>query len=73
MSKHISLAAAAALAALVALPAASQAHCLHTKTWEAKTASAFDCTRRSVRRVGDGIVRAGDRMFGWIFCKRTRV
>lgn len=73
MSKRISIAAAAGFAALIALPAVSQAHCLHLKNWETRTASAFDCTRRTVRNVGDGIVRASDRMFGWIFCKGRRV
>lgn len=73
MSKRISFAAAVAVATLVALPAVSEAHCLHFKRWEARTASAFDCTGRTVRHFGDGIVRAGDRMFGWIFCKGRRV
>lgn len=73
MSKRISLAAAAGFTALVMLPAASEAHCLHFKRWETKTASALDCTRRTVRQVGDGIVRTGDRVFGWIFCKGRRV
>lgn len=73
MSKRISFAAAAGFAALVALPAVSEAHCLNFKGWETKTASAFDCTGRTVRNIGDGIVRASDRMFGWIFCKGRRV
>jgi|GEM_PF-5826923 len=73
MSKRISFAAAAAFTTLVALPSASEAHCLHFKRLETKTASALDCTRRTARDVGDGIVRAGDRMFGWIFCKGRRV
>lgn len=73
MSKRLSFAAAAGFAALVALPAVSEAHCLNFNRWETKTASALDCTRSTVRHVGDGIVRAGDRMFGWIFCKRPRV
>ncbi|HVX37019.1 MAG TPA: hypothetical protein VHC71_12465 [Hyphomicrobium sp.] len=73
MSKRISFAAAAGFAALVALPAVSQAHCLHFNRLETRTASALDCTGRTVRHLGDGIVRAGDRMFGWLFCKGHRV
>ena len=73
MSKRISFAAAAGFAALVALPAVSEAHCLNFKGWEAKTTSAFDCTGRTVRHIGDGIVRTSDRMFGCIFCKGRRV
>ena len=74
MTKHLSFAVAIALATLVALPAASEAHCLHAKRWEAKTAAVFTETGHAVRRVGQGVVRVGDRMFGWIFCcKKHRV
>jgi hypothetical protein len=73
MSKHLSVAAAVGFAALMALPTVSEAHCLHAKRWEARTTAVFTETGHAVRRVGDGIVRTSDRMFGWIFhCKRHR-
>ena len=73
MSKHLSIAAAVGFAALMALPAVSEAHCLHFKRFETRTASAFTETGHAVRRFGDGVVRTGDRMFGWLFsCKKHR-
>jgi|SwirhirootsSR3_FD_contig_51_9370625_length_337_multi_1_in_0_out_0_1 hypothetical protein len=75
MSKRLSLSAAVAVATLMALPAASQAtDCLNLKHARSSTVAVVDGTGHALRRVGDGIVRAGDRAFGWIFCKhRNRV
>jgi len=62
MSKHASIAATAALAVLVSLPAAANASdCLGLHRVREDSVAV-------VKRVGDGIVRVGDRMFGWIFC-----
>jgi len=70
MSKRLSLSAAVAVATLMALPAASQAtDCLNLKHARSSTVAVVDGTGHALRRVGDGIVRAGDRAFGWIFCK----
>ena len=75
MSKRLSLSAAVAVATLMALPAASQAtDCLRLNHVRSNTVAVVDGTGHAFRRVGDGIVRAGDRAFGWIFCKhRNRV
>ena len=75
MSKRLSLSAAVAVATLMALPAASQAtDCLNLKHARSSTVAVVDGRGHALRRVGDGIVRAGDRAFGWIFCKhRNRV
>jgi hypothetical protein len=74
MSKRLSLSAAVAVVALMALPAASQAtDCLHLKQLRTGAVSVVDDTGHALRRVGDGIVRATDATFGWIFCKGRRV
>ena len=74
MSKRLSLSAAVAAVTLMALPAASQAtDCLGLKHLRTGTVAVADDTRRALRRVGDGIVRAGDMAFGWIWCKKHRV
>jgi hypothetical protein len=66
MSKRASISAAIALAMLVALPATSEASdCLGLHRVR-------DGSVAVVNRVGDGIVRVGDRMFGWIFCRNHR-
>jgi hypothetical protein len=69
MSKPLSMSAAVAFAALVALPAASEASCLHFDRVGVATRTAVHDTGRVLRRVGDGIVRAGDCAFGWLFCR----
>lgn len=75
MSKRLPLSAAVAVATLMALPAASQAtDCLRLKHVRTSTVAVVDGTGHALRRIGDGIVRVGDRAFGWIFCKhRNRV
>jgi hypothetical protein len=74
MFKRLSLSAAVAIVTLMALPAASQAtDCLGLKHLRTGTASVADDTGRTFRRLGDGIVRAGDMAFGWIWCKKHRV
>ena len=74
MPKRLSLSAAVAIVTLMALPAASQAtDCLGLKHLRTGTAAVADDTGRTFRRLGDGIVRAGDMTFGWIWCKKHRV
>ena len=64
---HKPLLAAAAAVSLLALSSGAQAgECLRGDRMEARVAAAVDDTGRMVRRVGDGIVRVGDRMFGWV-------
>ena len=66
MSKRASISMAVALAVLVALPAASEASdCLGLHR-------VGDGSVAFVKRVGDGVVRVGDAMFGWIFCRHRR-
>ena len=66
MSKRASIPAAAALAVLVALPATSEAgDCLGLHRVR-------DGSVAVVKRVSDGVVRVGDRMFGWILCRHRR-
>jgi hypothetical protein len=51
---------------LVALPAASEAsYCLGLHR-------VGDGSVAFVKRVGDGVVRVGDAMFGWILCRHRR-
>ncbi len=74
MSKRLSLSAAVSIATLIALPAVSEASdCLHFHRLGARTAGVVDGAGRVVTRVGDGVVRVGERAFGWIFCDRHRV
>ena len=74
MSKRLSLSAAVAVAALMAMPAASQAHdCLGFHRAGHRAVAAVDHTRRVVRRTGDRLVHCGDRLFGWLFhCNHHR-
>jgi hypothetical protein len=69
MSKHVSLSAAVAFAAIVAMPAASEASCLHFDRLGVRATDAVHDTGRALRRIGDGVVRVGDRAFGWLFCR----
>ena len=66
MSKRASISMAVALAVLVALPAASEASdCLGLDR-------VGDGSVAFAKRVGDGVVRVGDAMFGWILCRHRR-
>ena len=66
MSKRASVPVVVALAALIALPATSEAgDCLGLHRVR-------DGSVAVVKRVSDGVVRVGDRMFGWIFCRHRR-
>lgn len=66
MSKRISISAAVAFMALVALPAASEASdCLGLNRVR-------DGSVALVKRAGDGVVRVGDALFGWVFCRHRR-
>lgn len=68
MSKRLSLSVAVAVAALMAMPAASQAHdCLGLHRAGDRAVTAVDHTRRAVVRAGDRLVHCGDRLFGWLF------
>ena len=74
MSKHLSLLAAVSIATLTALPAVSEASdCLRLHRLGTRAVGVADDAGRVVTRVGDGIVRVGERAFGWIFCDRHRV
>ena len=66
MSKRASISMAVALATLVAVPAASEASdCLGLHR-------VGDGSVAFVKRVGDGVVRVGDTMFGWLLCRHHR-
>ena len=71
MSKQSVLGAALGLAALISMPAASEAHCLGYKHFRSDVASTVDGTTTFVKRVADRTVRFGDRVFGWISCKHV--
>ena len=75
MFKRASLSATIAVATLVALPAASQANhakrdCLGLDRAGAHMTRAADDVGRTVTRVGHDVMRAGDRMLGWLMCKK---
>jgi hypothetical protein len=73
MSKRLFASGFAVVAALVALPAVSEASdCLHLKGLRASAVAVVDGAGRVVTRVGDGVVHVGDRAFGWVFCDRHR-
>jgi hypothetical protein len=74
MFKRTSLSAAMAIAMLIVLPASSQARDCRflDRGMETRVAAALDSTGRMLTRVTDNVVRAGDRLFGWMFCKRSR-
>src|SRR5262245_15036604 len=74
MFKRTSLTAVLVATTLIALPTTSEARsCRLFDRVEVRTAAMVDDTGRMFRRVGDGVFHAGDRMFGWVFCKRHRV
>jgi hypothetical protein len=74
MFKRTSLTAVLVAATLIALTATSEARGCHLFDHVGvRTAAVVDGTGRMVRRLGDGAVRAGDRMFGWVLCKRHRI
>jgi hypothetical protein len=73
MSKRLPLSAAVSVAMLIALPTVSEANdCLHLHRIGTRTVAVVDGAGRAVTRVGDGVVRVGERAFGWIFCDRHR-
>jgi hypothetical protein len=71
MSRQKTLAAAVALTTLFALPAASEAHCFSRVDAGLKRAAYG--VGHVVHRLGDGVVRVGDRLVGWMFCGHHRV
>ena len=73
MSKSLLVVVAAAT--LVALPASSEARdgCLRFDHVGVRAAAVVDRSGHMLRRMGDGVVRVGDRMLGLVFCKRNRV
>lgn len=70
MSKRTLLAAAMGAAALVSLPAVSQAHCLGYKHMKSEFNAAVDGTTSMVKRVAYRTERFGHRMFSWLDCKK---
>ena len=73
MSKTTSFAAAVVAAALVSIPAASQARdCSRLDRVGTGAATVVKETGRAMARIGDRIVRAGDRMFSRVFADRHR-
>ncbi|MFT3730539.1 MAG: hypothetical protein QM780_03800 [Hyphomicrobium sp.] len=70
MSKRIALGAAMGIAALVSVPAASQAHCFGYKHVRSEVTAAVDGTTTFVRRVADRTEKFGHRLFGWLDCKK---
>lgn len=70
MSKRTLLATALGAAALVSLPAASQAHCLGYKHMKAEFNAAVDGTTTMVKRVAYHTESLGHRMFSWLDCKK---
>ena len=74
MFKRTSLTAVLVATTFIALPATSEARgCRVFDHVGVRAAAMVDGTGHMFRRVCDGVVRAGDRMFGWVFCKRHRV
>lgn len=62
------LGAALAFAALVSLPAASEAHCLGYKHVRSGVVGVVDGTATFAKRVVDRTTRFGDRVLGWFHC-----
>ena len=74
MSKRSLFAVALAFAALTSMSEASQANdCLGLHHMRTKTVAVVDGTVHAVRRVADGTVRFGDRLFGWMWCGKHRI
>lgn len=73
MFKRASLATAAALAALIALPTASQAgHCKELDRMGAGLTRIFHDMDRSMHRLGKRMTRRTDRTLGMLFHDRRR-
>lgn len=69
-----SLFAAVAATSLVGLSAGTQAaDCLRGDRIEARATAAVQRTDHMLKRVGDGIMRTGDRLFGWMLHRRPRI
>ena len=65
MTRKSLLAAAAAVSILSFCSAAQAGGCPLSNRAEARTATVVTDTDRSLRRVGDRLTRAGDRLFNW--------
>jgi hypothetical protein len=70
MSKRSMVGAAIGLAAVVALPVAAEAHCLHYKHFRSEVVGVVDGTTTFVKRVTYRTRKFGDRMFGWLMCDK---
>ncbi len=66
--KRTVLGAAMGIAALVTLPAVSEAHCLGFKHVRSEVSSAVDGTTSFAKRVADRTEKFGNRIFGWLKC-----
>ncbi|HML30079.1 MAG TPA: hypothetical protein PKE16_14855 [Hyphomicrobium sp.] len=70
MSKRTVLGAAMGVAALVSLPAVSEAHCLGYKHMKSEFNSAVDGTTMMMKRVAYRTEKFGHHVFGWLDCKK---
>lgn len=70
MSKRSMVGAAIGLAAIVSLPIAAEAHCLHYKHLRTGVVGVVDGTTSFVKRVTYRTMKFGDRMFGWLICDK---
>ncbi|MES1179832.1 MAG: hypothetical protein ABUL43_01420 [Hyphomicrobium sp.] len=70
MRTRSAIGAVMALAALVSLPAASEAHCLGFKHVRSGVVDVFDGTTTFVKRVTYRTAKWGDHMFGWLRCDK---
>lgn len=70
MSKRTVLGAAMTVAALVSLPAVSEAHCFGYKHVKSEFNSAVDGTTTMMKRVAYRTEKFGHRVFGWLDCKK---
>ena len=74
MFKRTSLIPAVTLAALVVLPATSQARdCLGLDRVGHGVVKAAGDVGRTVTRVGDTVLRTGDRLLSWMLCDKRRM
>ena len=71
MSKRTALGAAMAFVALISLSSASEAHCLGYKHMRSEVTAAVNGTTTFFTRAAYRTQKFGDRMFGWLSCKRV--
>lgn len=71
MSKHTVLGAAVAFVALISFSSVSEAHCLGYKHMRSEVTAAVDGTTTFLKRAAYRTQKFGDRVFGWLSCKRV--